>query len=54
MKYVSTREDLRANYRPASENSLRKEMRVLDGHAKNFIARSPFLLIGSSDRKSVV
>ena len=49
MKYVSTREDLRANYRPASENSLRKEMRVLDGHAKNFIARSPFLLIGSSD-----
>jgi PPOX class probable FMN-dependent enzyme len=49
MDYVTTREQLRSAYRPASETALRKEMRSLDAHAKSFIARSPFLLIGSSD-----
>ena len=29
--------------------SLRKELKALDGHCRNFIAKSPFVLIGSSD-----
>ncbi len=49
MDFISTREALRAHYKPASEPSLRKELRVLDGHCRNFIAKSPFVLIGSSD-----
>jgi uncharacterized protein len=47
--FISTSEELRAHYKPASETSLRKEMRAFDRHSRAFIARSPFVLIGSSD-----
>ena len=49
MDFVTSREELRAHYRPASEGALKKEMRRLDPHSRNFIARSPFVLIGSTD-----
>lgn len=49
MDFISTHDALRAHYKPASETSLRKELRAFDQHCRNFIARSPFVLIGSSD-----
>jgi len=49
MDYVTTHEDLRTHYKAVHDLALRKEMRVFDPHARNFIARSPFVLIGSSD-----
>ncbi|MFI0845813.1 pyridoxamine 5'-phosphate oxidase family protein [Mesorhizobium sp. IMUNJ 23232] len=49
MQFISTREELRQQYKPATEGSLRKELRAFDSHCRNFIAKSPFVLIGSSD-----
>lgn len=49
MEFITSREALRAHYRPASEGSLKKEMRGLDAHAKRFLANSPFVLLGTSD-----
>jgi PPOX class probable FMN-dependent enzyme len=49
MRQITSRDELRAIYKPASERALRKELRRLDGHFTSFIARSPFVLIGSSD-----
>jgi PPOX class probable FMN-dependent enzyme len=49
VNFISTRDELRAHYKPASETSLRKELRALDAHCKRFIEASPFVLIGSSD-----
>lgn len=49
MDFISTHEELRAHYKPASDGALKKELRGLDAHSRNFIARSPFVLIGSSD-----
>jgi len=40
---------LRELYGPASERSLKKELRHLDRHCRAFIARSPFLVIASTD-----
>lgn len=51
MDYISSREELRAIYKtPGSGDvSVRKELGRLDDHCRSFIARSPFVLIGSSD-----
>jgi PPOX class probable FMN-dependent enzyme len=49
MKFVTSREELRSHYKAPGERSLRKEMKALDPHAKGFLRRSPFVLIGSSD-----
>jgi len=49
MEFISTHEELRAHYKPASDGALKKELRGLDAHSRNFIANSPFVLIGSSD-----
>lgn len=49
MEFVTSREALRAHYKPASDGALKKEMRKLDPHSRNFISKSPFVLIGSSD-----
>src|SRR6478752_587451 len=49
MDFITTPEELRSHYKAASDPSLRKEMKVLDAHSRNFIAKSPFVLIGSSD-----
>lgn len=51
MHFITTRDELRRVYKPASENSLRKELKALDGHCVSFIGRSPFVLIGTSDGK---
>ena len=52
MDFISTREELRQQYKPAQEGALRKELRAFDGHCRTFIAKSPFVLIGTSDLSS--
>lgn len=49
MQYITTAEELRATYRQPADLAVKKELRALDGHCRSFIARSPFVLIGSSD-----
>lgn len=51
MQFITSREELRSIYKPASEGSLRKELKALDSHCVSFIGRSPFVLIGTSDGK---
>lgn len=50
MKFIETREELRAIYREPAENAVKKELFRIEHHARNFISRSPFVLIGSQDR----
>ena len=51
MDFITTHEALRAVYKTPqpTAGSIRKELKRLDGHCRAFIARSPFVLIGSSD-----
>lgn len=49
MEFIESREELRAHYKAAGEVARLKELGLLDRHARDFIARSPFLLIGSQD-----
>lgn len=49
MDFITTREALRRIYRQPGGRAVQKELRVLDGHSRAFIARSPFVLIGSQD-----
>lgn len=49
MEFIESREELRAHYKAVGEVARLKELRLLDRHAREFIARSPFLLIGSQD-----
>ena len=49
MEFITSKEELRARYGETSERARLKEMRALDHHARNFIAHSPFVLIGSQD-----
>jgi PPOX class probable FMN-dependent enzyme len=51
MQFLTNREELRTLYRSPGDGAVRKELRALDAHSKSFIARSPFVLIGSSDGK---
>ncbi|QOF69296.1 pyridoxamine 5'-phosphate oxidase family protein [Aminobacter sp. NyZ550] len=51
MEFITDREALRQHYRAPGDGAVRKELRRLDHHAKGFLARSPFVLIGSSDDK---
>jgi len=51
MEFVTSREELRRHYKAPGERPIRKELRLLDRHARAFIEKSPFLLIGSSDGK---
>jgi PPOX class probable FMN-dependent enzyme len=48
---VTSREELRRLYNAPGDRPIQKELRLLDRHAKAFIEKSPFLLIGSSDGK---
>lgn len=50
MNFIQTHEQLRALYGPVYESAVKKELPRLEPHSRNFIARSPFLLIGSQDR----
>jgi PPOX class probable FMN-dependent enzyme len=49
MDYVTTREQLRSAYDATHDVAVRKVLHALDAHARRFIERSPFLLIGSQD-----
>ena len=49
MDFLTSRDELRVHYRQPGDGAVRKEMRSLDSHAKGFLKRSPFVLIGSSD-----
>lgn len=51
MDYISSHEELRSIYQTpdSTDVAVRKELERLDGHCRSFIARSPFVLIGSSD-----
>ncbi|MEI5681892.1 MULTISPECIES: pyridoxamine 5'-phosphate oxidase family protein [unclassified Mesorhizobium] len=49
MEFIETSEDLRKLYKAPGDGAVRKELRVLDGHSKGFLGKSPFVLIGSSD-----
>ena len=49
MEFITTHEALRTHYRQPGDGAVRKQLPVLDHHSKSFIARSPFVLIGSSD-----
>ena len=52
MEFVASHEQLRTIYKspPPDSGAIRKELSYLDGHCRSFIAKSPFVLIGSSDR----
>jgi uncharacterized protein len=49
MEFITSREELRAHYGATHDIAVKKLLPALDGHAKAFISRSPFVLIGSSD-----
>ena len=49
MQFLTSRDELRSLYKSPGDSAVRKELRVLDPHSKGFIAKSPFVLIGSSD-----
>lgn len=50
MRFIETRDQLRELYGSVSDNAVKKALPMLEPHSRNFIARSPFLLIGSQDR----
>lgn len=50
MRFIETQDELRAHYKQPGDGAVRKVLPALDGHGKGFIARSPFVLIGSQDR----
>jgi PPOX class probable FMN-dependent enzyme len=49
MQFIESREELRTLYKSPGDGAVRKELPRLDGHCRSFIAKSPFVLIGSSD-----
>lgn len=49
MKFIESREELRRHYKEPGDAPVRKELRFLDPHAKSFIAKSPFVMIGTQD-----
>lgn len=50
MDFITSREDLRTLYKQPGDGAIRKELPALDAHARRFLERSPFVLIGSSDQ----
>lgn len=51
MQFVSNRDELRTIYKEPGEGAVRKELKSLDFHCRGFLAKSPFVLIGSCDDK---
>lgn len=49
--HISTVEALRQLYAAPQERALKKQLAALDGHCRSFIARSPFLVLATSDRQ---
>ncbi len=50
MKFVETREELRARYGSPSEKAARKVLDRLDRHARAFLDHCPFVAVGTQDR----
>jgi uncharacterized protein len=50
MDMIDDAEELRAMYGAPGERSLKKQLSRLDKHCRDFIARSPFLVIASADQ----
>ncbi len=46
---ITTREQLRALYAQPTERARRKQLSALDAHCQAFIARSPFVVLSTSD-----
>jgi PPOX class probable FMN-dependent enzyme len=49
MEFITSRDMLRSHYKQPGDGAVRKELPALDRHSRSFIARSPFVLIGSAD-----
>ena len=49
MDMIDDAEELRAAYGAPNERSLKKQLSRLDKHCRDFIARSPFVVIASAD-----
>ncbi|MBO6903169.1 MAG: pyridoxamine 5'-phosphate oxidase family protein [Rhizobiaceae bacterium] len=49
MEFIRSKDELRAHYKAAHDRAVKKELPFLDAHARNFLAKSPFVLIGSQD-----
>lgn len=49
MDFITTRDELRTHYKATHDVAVKKELRFLDPHARKFLSRSPFVLIGSQD-----
>ena len=49
MDFIDSLTDLRAIYGTVSEIARKKQMTQLDAHARNFLSKSPFVVIGSQD-----
>ncbi|MCC0044810.1 MAG: pyridoxamine 5'-phosphate oxidase family protein [Brucellaceae bacterium] len=49
MEFIGSKDELRAHYGAPHDRAVKKELRFLDAHARSFLARSPFVLIGSQD-----
>lgn len=47
---INTEEDLRALFPPTHELAIKKQQTKIDKHARDFIARSPFLCIGTHNK----
>ena len=47
--HITTQEQLRSLYAEPSERARRKQMSVIDRHARAFIALSPFVVLATSD-----
>ncbi|MDI6028864.1 pyridoxamine 5'-phosphate oxidase family protein [Corticibacterium sp. UT-5YL-CI-8] len=51
MEFIASHAELRSLYKTPSDRAISKELKALDGHCLSFLARSPFVLVGSSDGK---
>jgi PPOX class probable FMN-dependent enzyme len=50
MDIIADAKELRETYGAPTERSLKKQMSRFDKHSREFVARSPFLVIASTDR----
>lgn len=49
MEFIKTREALRSIYKQPGDGAVRKELGRLDAHCRNFLGKTPFVLIGTQD-----
>ena len=50
MDFITSQDELRALYRKPHPDVIRKELKKLDAHARKFLSRSLFVLIGTQDK----